>query len=251
MGLLSEAFTICSKGVQMHPDFAGGRVAFAKILIDRKEREKANAQLERAVQISPDNLLAQSLLGENLLELRRPKDALKAFKMVLYLNPQDERALKAVQKWEFLSADEYDEELFKMQPVFDAGQASTKSHAKSGTAEAPLLEPEADSSDVDSGPSFELRLDPLWKTREVERAISLADAFTVRNDLDRAVAILRDAARELGSVKEIDRRLSLLSKRSGQGSSTPSVDPRFLARELKRAKLESLLQRISERRAGG
>lgn len=238
MNMLDEAFKTCSRGVQIHPDFAGGRVALAKILIDRKDRERANEHLEIAVRISPDNLLAQNLLAENLLELRRPKDALNAFKMVLFLNPDDERAKKAVQKWEFLSADEYDDDLFKIRPVFGP--------FKPTKPQPPLLQPEPDS--ITKKSEFGLTVDPVWKSQEIERAISLADAFTVRNDLDRAQTILTEAMRELGPAREIDKRLKLLQKRS-QGTTSVRENADFTLKKMKRDKLERLLQLISERRS--
>lgn len=234
MGMLDEAYQICSKGVQVHPDFSGGRVVFAKILIAREERQKALEQLKAAVEASPDNLMAHSLLGETLLELRKPKEALEAFKMVLFLNPENERAQRAVKKWEFLSADEYDEDLFQMRPVFDAKPA-------------PILTPEKEPQ------QFEAEVDPAWKAREIERAVSLADAFTVRNDLERAMQILNDAGRELGASESIERRLRLLEKRTKVLDSEPeeesvSANPLRAPIERKRARLETLLRRIHERR---
>jgi tetratricopeptide (TPR) repeat protein len=224
MGLVDEALKICATGVQFHPDFAGGRVAFARALITKSERTKALIQLEKAVQISPDNLLAQTLLGETLLELRRPKDALKAFKMVLFINPNDDKALRAVRKWEFLSADDYDDELFKIQPVFAAKSAAIPT----------LLEPESDPhpQPISAG-------NTPWRLREIERAISLADAFTVRNDPEQALEVLKAARAELGENEELDRRLKLLFKKT---------QPMSSARDRKRIMLESLLRRINERR---
>lgn len=242
MGLLQEAHDICLKGVQYHPQFAGGRVAFARVLLERKEHEQALLQLEKAVQISPDNLLAQSLMGELLLEMRRPKEALKAFKMVLFLKPDDEKAQKAVRKWEFLSADDYDEELFKMRPLFatpapmgDPLAASDRDQEESIPL-APLLDEHEQQSETHA-----------WRTREIDRAMSLADAFTVRNDLEKALSVLKAARDEVGSSPELDRRLNLLLRRTQsdeQERSTPKNQPT----ESRRARLELFLRRINERR---
>ncbi len=245
MGLLDEANRICSKGVQLHPEFAGGRVAFAKILVEKNEKEKALTQLEKAVELSPDNLLAHSLLGEILLELRRPKDALRAFKMVLFLNPNDEKALKAVRKWEFLSADEYDDELFKMRPVFQAEPAEP--------IEPELAESRAPNDAVQA-------LTAEWRTKELDRAISLADAFTIRGEPEKALRVLKDARDKLGPTPELDKRIGLLAKRTQayeepaemevDGAIEPASqalpDPE-VARKMQ--VLQTLLRRISERRA--
>jgi tetratricopeptide (TPR) repeat protein len=229
MGLLDEAIKICQRGVQIHPEFAGGQLAYARVLIAKGNPLQALTHLEKAVQISPDNLLAQTLLGETYLQLRRPKDALKAFKMVLFINPNDAKALRTVRKWEFLSADEYEEELFKMTPVFET--------PKEG--EAPILEPipgevsenefvvsnfhsTPSSKTAESSPSSDPVLDSRsrlaaaatpWRKKEIERAISLADAYTVRNDLERAMYVLQAARDQLGVSDEIEKRYQLLRKR--------------------------------------
>jgi len=245
MGLVDEAVKICSQGVKLHPEFAGGRLAFARVLIAKGEQQQALGQLEKAVQISPDNLLAQSLLGDTLLNLRRPKDALKAYKMVLFINPNDEKALKAVRKWEFLSADEYEDELFKMQPVFQARKEE---------GEAPLIEPEPPAFEPTGDAAFDTRARLAaaatpWRKREIDRAISLADAFTVRNDLEGAMKVLQDARAELGVSEEIEKRLSLLLKRTqvaGEEDAREVLSKDASAR--KRLKLETFLRRINERR---
>lgn len=220
MGLLDEAYRICKLGVSLHPEFAGGRVALAKVLLDRKKPQEALTQLENAVNLSPDNLLAHMLMGETLLELRRPKDALKAFKMVLFLNPSDERAKSAVRKWEFLTAEEYDDEAFSMRPLFRGKE-----------------EPAQASERV---------------KRTLERALSLADAFTVRNDLLAAIEVLENAQRQLGPLPDIENRLRLLNKRTQPmiESDDDETEDEDSGMERRRLRLEKLLRRIDERRIG-
>jgi tetratricopeptide (TPR) repeat protein len=175
LGLLDEALKIAQAGVKIHPNFASGRVALAKILIDLNQDEAASHQLQAAVKISPDNLLANSLLGETWLKLRRPKEALKSFKMVLFIDPSNEHALAAVKKWEFLTADEYGDE------AFDEVRATKVTSPN--------------------------------RQREIDRAISLADAFTIRNEPDRAYDILHSAHKRLGDDGELNSRLDRLRKR--------------------------------------
>ncbi len=248
MGLLEEAARICAAGVQLHPEFSSGRVAYAKILLDQKNYHEALGHLEKAVQISPDNLMANSLLGDTLLELRRPKEALKAFKMVLFISPQDAKALAAVRKWEFLTADEYDSELFQLKPLF-GGNASTdaddddsapEDFSKSpATAVSPeMLRPKNFGPSRRQAPPItdDVTFDPIDQNdrndrnsesanesleqqrgqsqqRDLERALSLADAFTIRNDIDRAYQILQDAKKALGPFPELNNRIALLARR--------------------------------------
>ena len=263
MGLLDEANRLCMKGVQIHPSFAGGRVAYAKVLIDLKKPDQALVQLEKAIEISPENLLAHSLTGEVLLQLRRPKDALKAYKMTLFLNPNDEKAKAVVNKWEFLSADEYEDELFAMKPVFAMDKKRSSRDEAPGAPKVGMTE-EA-------------------KIRALERAVSLADAFTVRGEPEKALAVVMEARNKIGSNPELDRRIELLSRRAAEQAesdddyddadddtdsdvdddseldlaSSPSpienysdvygVDPK----EKMRMKLETFLRRIEARRLGG
>lgn len=198
MGLVEEALRIAENGVKLNPDFASGRVALARILIEKKRYEEASSQLSKAIEYAPENLLAYSLLGELHLQLRQPKEALNAFKMVLFLNPNDDRAKKAVSRWEFLTADEYDSAVFRMEPIFDHRPENVK--------------------------------------REVERAISLADALTVRNDLDAAIGVLQSAQTRLGDQSELGNRIQRIRQRLN------SVN------QEKKETLEVLLQRINERR---
>jgi tetratricopeptide (TPR) repeat protein len=238
MGMLEEAHRLCLRGVQIHPDFAGGRVAFAKVLLEMGKDEGALTQLEKAIHTSPENLLAHSLMGEVLIKLRRPKEALKSYKMVLFLNPNDEKARQTVQKWEFLSADEYEDELFAMKPVFRMKDQSTDPKIRI-PPEEPLLEP--------------ISVNPQ-KAKALERATSLADAFTIRGDLERAIQLLVQARSQLGPASEIERRLELLARRTeGMDFTASEAQPAYGLdqKERKRQRLETFLRRIEARRLGG
>lgn len=220
LGLLPQAFEVASRGVRLHPNFAAGRIAFARVLIDQGDLEDARDQLIAAGELSPDNLLAFQLLGDVFLQLRRPREALQAYKMVLLLNPQHERAQQVVRKWEFLSADDFDDE------VFEAAE------------EAPLRA------------SDELEeLDPELFERELHRTLSMADALTVRNDLQAAFDRLRRARRQLGPHDELDRRLRMLAQRlqMSEGELTEAMSLRRSSGQKKRERLELILKRIQER----
>lgn len=270
LGLLDEARRICVRGTEYHPDFAGGHVAAAKVLIDLKEHAEALKHLEQAARLSPDNILAHSLMGETLLELRRPKEALKAFKMVLFLNPAEPKAQAAVRKWEFLTADEYEDPLFAMKPAIEPVPLEEVSKKIRLDKELESLLTENPLTKAD-----ELEFDRKQRhAKALDRALSLADAFTIRNDLDSAMDVIEEAARLLGRNAELTKRATLLAKRmqllAEAGSDSDSddeeiqeppsmyldlppeteldrrLDPRVMS---KRRKLERLLQRISQRRS--
>ena len=113
--------------------------------------------------------------------------------------------------------------------------------------------------------------------RALERALSLADAFTVRNDLDAALKVIDDARKLLGPMPDLESRARLLRKRlevledevddadTDDGGESDADDesnppeflhlpedpdaPQPLAAARKREVLETLLRRISARRA--
>lgn len=271
MGLLEEAKRICRFGCQAHPDFAGGHVAYAKVLLDLKALPEALTHLEAAARLSPDNLLAHTLMGETLIELRRPKDALKAFKMVLFLDPENARANQAVRKWEFLTADEYGQDVFSMKPIFQ--EPSEKENKADDELDELMTQAGIDPAKLEAATPkdsrSESRLDLQARhQRALERAVSLADAFTVRNDLHAALQVLEDARRLLGPMGEIENRYRLLNKRLeiiGDESEDDADDelesPSFETKDevelpktetpSRRAKLEMLLRRINDRRVIG
>ena len=222
LGLLTQAFEIAARGVRLHPNFAAGRIAFARVLIDQQAMEDARDQLIAAGEISPDNLLAFQLLGDVFLELRRPREALQAYKMVLLLNPHHERAQQVVRKWEFLSADEFEDE------VFDAAD-------------------EASIEDSDSPDATEAN--PEHLEREIHRTLSMADALTIRNDLQAAFDRLRRARRQIGPHEELDRRLRMLAQRlqMSEAEFARAISLRRSVHQKKRERLELLLKRIQER----
>lgn len=230
-GWTDEAYELCKKGTQFHPHFPGGKVVFAKILIERGERDEALEQLKAASDLSPENILAQRLLAQLLLEMRRPKEALRAFKMVLFLNPQDESALKNVKRLESLTADEFDEELFEMKPLAKAVRPLQ-------TTESPQPATFAQTA------------------RGLERALSLIDAFVVRSDFDRALKFLDESEDQYGPHPELTKRRVFLTRKNAdldlREESAARISPvdqplsRPLQSELYR--LKAMLQRINDRR---
>lgn len=62
LGKLEEAETVCREGISRHPYYAGGRVAYAHILLDKSEWSEALTEIEAVVNFYPDNLLARKIL---------------------------------------------------------------------------------------------------------------------------------------------------------------------------------------------
>lgn len=241
MGMLQEARKTVTAGVQRHPQFVGGLVTYAKVMRDLGELAKALDVLKKATSLSSENILAHQLMAEVHLAQKNPKDALKSFKMVLFLNPNSKSAQKAVQKLESLTADEYDEDVFAMTKLPEVNLES--SPAPTGR------EPDFGIEEVVIRPA------PITTNKALERMLSLIDAFIVRNDLEKAHALLKDTRVEFGDHPEIQRRMKTLQVRyndTDEAIPLKPIQPREqLIRERKLEVLEMMLRKIEDYRAQG
>ncbi|MFV8258082.1 tetratricopeptide repeat protein [Bdellovibrio bacteriovorus] len=241
MGMLQEARKTVTAGVQRHPQFVGGLVTYAKVLRDLGELSKALETLKKATALSSENILAHQLMAEVHLAQKNPKDALKSFKMVLFLNPNSKSAQKAVQKLESLTADEYDEDVFAMTKLPEVNLE--------GSATPTGREPDFGIEEVVIRPT------PVTTNKALERMLSLIDAFIVRNDLEKAHALLKDTRLEFGDHPEIQRRMKTLQVRyndTDEAIPLKPIQPREqLIRERKLEVLEMMLRKIEDYRAQG
>ncbi|WP_374000187.1 tetratricopeptide repeat protein [Bdellovibrio bacteriovorus] len=241
MGMLQEARKTVTLGVQRHPLFVGGLVTFAKVMRDLGELGKAQEALKKATSLSAENILAHQLTAEVYLAQKNPKDALKAFKMVLFLNPNSKSAQKAVQKLESLTADEYDEDVFSMTKLPEVNLHT----APVSNERPPDFAPE----------EVVIRPTPVTTNKALERMLSLIDAFIVRNDLEKAHALLKDTRIEFGDHPEIQRRMNTLQVRYNDSDEAIPLKPLLpreqLIRERKLEVLEMMLRKIEDYRAQG
>lgn len=198
MGQLDLAEKICNQGISIHPDFPGGWVVLGKILKDKNLPEKAIMALERTIQLSGDNILAHTLLGEIYLEKREAGKAIKSFKMVLFFNPQHAKVKKILEKIEALTAKDFSEEVFQFKKL--TLPEDSNSYLPETTA---------------------LSLDPKSPERRAEhshrsllRILSLVDAFIARNDLKKSLELLTQADKEYPNEKEIAHRIKILKSKN-------------------------------------
>ena len=81
-GVLDKALDLCRKGIKAHPEFVSGHIALALIFLDMNKLEMAVESLEKAVDLSPENIFAYKMLGQAWLRLKNPEKTLQAYKMV-------------------------------------------------------------------------------------------------------------------------------------------------------------------------
>lgn len=234
-GRMQEAERLALRGIQRHPDFAGGWISWGKILRDQDRHAEALEAFQKAVHRSPENLLALQLLGEAYLQLKDGKEALRVFKRLLFLNPLSEKARRLITKLETLTADEFGEEVFAMTKLRPLEEKQPEP-AKAATPEP---------------------LPPGETPKGMIRMLSLIDAFIVRHDYSRALQLLDETRTEFGDHPEISQRQMTLQRRRASQLMHESEQPEALAPIASREQqvlekqtqaLEEVLRRIGKYR---
>jgi tetratricopeptide (TPR) repeat protein len=228
MGLIAEALNVAKKGCAMHPTFSSGRLVMGRILLDLGKTLDATAELKAATDLSPENILAHSLLAEAYLKLREPKNALRSYKMMLFLNPENAKAQTAVKKLESLTADEFDSETFAMKPLKEA-----------------IAEWETFDKTLELDGTFDFQ--QAKPIKDLDRFTSLIDAHTARNEVQKAEAVLEEAFARLGPHFELIKRKNLLSQRRVTTPTLLKPISQVSRTEQKLHVLQDLLARIREK----
>lgn len=190
VGKMELAEEVARRGLQTHPDYVGGYVALGRVLFQTRRFDEAVPVLQKAVQVSPENLLAYQLLGSCFVELKNPKEALKAHKMALFLNPLSERSQQAVRKLEILSAEEFNREFFEDLQSAEAEEETPFTYKKVSNEKTPKLDPQKIS---------------------LERELSFIDALILRGEIPKAKEHLQRLQFKGHHGPEIDQRLDLVS----------------------------------------
>jgi len=186
MGIVEQAENILRRGITKHPKYPAGYLVLAKVCIHKKDLYGALRELGRVIELSPDNLLAHQLMGETHLSLKNPKDALKSYKMALFLSPTNPRAQQVVSLLEKLTADEFEQDLFTMRPLMEQL-------------------PDDDITQVTTAP-----VKPENMDSHLERVLSLVDALIVRQQTDVAKQKLLEMQKRFPGNSEIESRLLML-----------------------------------------
>ncbi|HND85356.1 MAG TPA: hypothetical protein PLU50_06085 [Pseudobdellovibrionaceae bacterium] len=245
----SEALKWIRAGLKYHPQSVTALILEAKVYLKMQEADRAITSADKALELANDNLLAYQIKGDAYLLKHDQRNALAAFKMLLFLSPQHEKAQLVVKKLESFSAQDYDEDLFSMKKI-----SSVSGNLDDQTGTPKSLEPTAGLSSPASAHSEAKTGARLVASDEIERTVSLVDAFIARNDIERAAEILADAEREYGSHPDFLRRRKILSG-VGVGLSEEAIPIRQIIRYPKKNRdekiklLERLLQ-VTREKAG-
>lgn len=263
-GKLEEALQVCRYGIHRHPQFSGGWVQLAKINIDMHYHSKAIEALTKAVELSPENILAHSLLADLYLHEKKPKEALKSFKMVLLLHPEDKKARKSIERLESLTADEYSPEVFQIEPSEKLVELSSQEKhpfdqemedifSNLNEQEKSFYPTKVENISSKQRGNRENR-ESIEKDRKdfsrlYTKTITLVEALMVRNEFEKARVILEQFTQKWGASKEIEDLKEVLLRQSGVDEelvemSHPSLPQDQRRRHEKIKKLEKLLEKV-------
>ena len=184
--MITEAEMLVTQSLKFHPNSVSGLLLLSRILKKLQKSASSIPLLEKATQLAPENWQAWLQKAEIHAELQNGKSALICFKKVLFLNPKHSFARRSVSKLEILTADEYEDDLFSMQPI----------HL----------------TDLKAETATTLKTDWVKIPGALERSLAFVDALTVRLDIKKAIELLNECTKKYGSHPEIDsRRLRLTS----------------------------------------
>ncbi len=269
-GNLLEALKVCRHGVHRHPHFAGGWFQLAKIHNDLKQIDKAREALKKAVQLAPENILAHKMLADIYLAEKQPKEVLKCLKMVLLLNPDDQRAKKIIQRLESLTADEYSADVFEInfdalfsefdiQPkVFSKKEEFNEVSGNSFDAEIDGIFLQ-DQNKMNSSPKVKkenvFSRNQLNQERHHTKTVTLVDALLVRNEFEKAQRVIDHFAQKWGLTEELTNLLSVIESQKDKSTELESIDiapseaPREMhVKHLKLKKLETMLAGLERKK---
>src|SRR5580658_3891495 len=128
---LDEAFNICKKGLEKHPNYTSARVVLGRIYQEQEKIEQALAEFKKVLETDPENLMAHSLLGEIYVSRGDHQAAIEEYQKILTLNPDDDEIQDALkQAIEKAAGEQKQSKLFKK----EVSNPEKKSPPKESTA---------------------------------------------------------------------------------------------------------------------
>ncbi len=208
MGLLEEALEVTTRGIKHNPEYISGLVAHAKILFELKDYRQTLKILSKVRLLKPENILALRLLGHSHIKLRQHREALRAFKQLLILIPNDESAIQFIKKWEFLDS----------------------------------LQPEAESQTI----AIKDHLQWIQQLPSAQHVVNIIDSFISNDDSETAREVASAAIHHWPQSEELKQREQLLINDAIEGSSSDenSTSPLLETLQLKKEFYQRWLHRI-------
>ena len=93
-GEIEKALQISVKGVELNPNYNGGKLALALVLVDLNQDKDARTYLEEIIVQEEDNILALKVLGKVCLKQKDFDSAYKIYSSIKLLKPEDQNSKK-------------------------------------------------------------------------------------------------------------------------------------------------------------
>lgn len=225
--MIEEAQLLLQRSLKYHPNSISGHMLMGRVFQAQNKDDLALEQLHFCIQKAPSNWACYLLRAQLYLKQGKPKLALKDYKQVMLYNPQHMGVRKSVARLENLTADEYEEDFFKLQSLSDL---------------PPSPQPE---KEFNSNPQLNI-------SKKMERVLSLIDALIVRQEYEKAIKLTQDCHKEYGEHPEINLRVLKLSQYETAEKIRPKLEGHLSASrqslilQRKQKALELLLRRIRE-----
>ena len=96
-GKIEKALEISIKGVELNPNYNGGKLALALVLVDLNQDKDARKYLEEIILQEEDNILALKVLGKIFLKQKDFDSAYKIYSNIKLLKPEDQNSKKILE----------------------------------------------------------------------------------------------------------------------------------------------------------
>jgi len=100
LNMHKEALDILKKGLRHHPHYILGLIVLAHCHFDQGNIEQSYRILSPLINQEPDNLMLQKLYAQICYKMYAYKEALQAYKNVLFVNPTDSEAKTRIKELE-------------------------------------------------------------------------------------------------------------------------------------------------------
>lgn len=231
LGLLDDAISTASRGVEIHPEYVGGYMALGRAYHEKGMRREARESLEKVARATPENLLAQKLLSQIFLEEGNILAAEKALNLLISFNPEDTESRLALEALQRGKSSRGGTELVLGE---SAGAAHAEADVDSTEGDAGLgimeregvelstsIEHQADDQIQDYDFSFDDQDDssaPVPGEDEGESAplstLTLAELYEAQGYHEKAMAVYRELLTNDPESPELGRRVALLQART-------------------------------------
>ena len=240
-GRFEEALQICQNGIKRHSSFVGAHITLGRIYLETQKVQEACKCFIKAIQLAPENILVHSLLARCWLRLNQSQKAIQSLKTILFLNPGNLQIQKALTQLENSTANPQKEDLFNFLPHAEKGVPSQVSSKEEKKAQ-------------ESNPSL-LPLDERRWPRELEKYLSLIDAFIHRREVDKALIYLEKIEEKWSQNREVQSRRKILMQSIKKDASEAEGADIHLKKRSPQAyredqikKMENLLLRVQKNR---